>query len=99
MSSSDLIKEKLIEERNSTIISCDEGLQMVKVDKKFDHSTITDNLVVFNVPAKDQGKYLCLEDDGYPSVIYYVQVSGRYLAISHVISCDPLLRLPPTNYY
>lgn len=71
----DLITEKLIEQRDDyVVISCDEGELLVKVDKEFHHIVIDDVLVV-NL-SEHQGKYLCLGEDNYPSMIYYVQLSG-----------------------
>lgn len=71
----DLITEQLIEERDNKVISCDKGDSLVKVDKDFHHSKISNDVLVIK-SSEHQGKYLCLGDDGYPSMIYYVQLSG-----------------------
>ena len=72
----DLITEKLIEQRDdNVVISCDEGESLVKVDKEFHHIVITDDVLVVNL-SEHQGKYLCLGEDNYPTMIYYVQLSG-----------------------
>lgn len=75
MPPSDLITEKIVQERGNTRISCRAGDMLVKVDNEFHHSMVTTNMFVVN-SSQDQGKYLCLGHNNYPSRIYYVQVSG-----------------------
>ena len=57
-------------------VSCNGSL--VKVNKKFHHYPIITNLLMVNV-LEHQGKYLCLGNDGYPNMIYYVQLSGTLI--------------------
>lgn len=73
---SDLIAEKLIERRDNTVISCSRGDLLVKIDKQFYHSAINNDVLVVT-SSDQQGKYVCLEDNNYPSMIYYVQLSGN----------------------
>lgn len=88
----DLITEKLVEKRDTTRISCDRGGLLMKVDSKFHHSMVANGVLVVNV-AEHQGKYLCLEVEGYPSKIYYVQLSGSYLSVILNVSCDPFFNI------
>lgn len=72
---SDLITEESIEQGGSTVINCARGELLVKVDKEFHHSEITNDVLVVSLP-EHQGKYLCLGNNNYPSMIHYVQLSG-----------------------
>jgi len=47
----------------------------VKVDNEFRYSMVNANMFVIN-SSQDQGKYLCLGHNNYPSKIYYIKVSG-----------------------
>ena len=72
----DLITEKLIEQRaDNVVISCDGGDLLVKVDQEFHHVVIPDDVLVVNL-SEHQGKYLCLGENNYPSMVCYVQLSG-----------------------
>ena len=81
----DLITETLIEQRDDNVaISCDGGELLVKVDKEFHHTVITDDMLLVRL-AEHQGKYLCLGEDNYPSMIHYVQLSGTCCVIMCVM--------------
>ena len=105
---SDLIAEKLIERRDNTVISCSRGDLLVKIDKQFHHSAISNDVLVVT-SSDQQGKYVCLEDNNYPSMIYYVQLSGNcqliifmyhviqyYVMRSTIMSCDTVISYDPS---
>ena len=74
--SEQLIIEKVIEQRDDDIvISCDGGERLVEVDKQFGHSEMPGDILVVT-SSRHQGKYLCIGESRYPSVIYYIQLSG-----------------------